>query len=121
MITISKELQEKLKNCKSDVEFSKMLADNSVNVEEYEKSLPDDVLEKIGGGFVNYNDDRVYCPWCDNAEEAEISYQVLVSIYHCEDIYRCRKCNGFFKSEKGKRGDAVPIKLYWDPNAIFEW
>ena len=32
MITISKELQEKLKNCKSDVEFSKMLADNCLTL-----------------------------------------------------------------------------------------
>lgn len=121
MFKFTDELNEKLKNCKNDVEFAKTLADNGVNVEEFERSLPDEVLSKIGGGFENYNGDRVYCPWCKNEDKDELSYQVLVSTYHCEDIYRCRKCNEFFKSDKGKGEDAVPIKLYWDPNKIFEW
>ena len=121
MIKISDELDKKLKSCISDVEFAKTLADNGVDVQEYERALPDEVLSRIGGGFTNYNNDRIYCPWCENEEEDELSYQVLVSIYHCEDIYRCRKCDKYFKSQMGKGKDAVPIRIWYDPNAIFEW
>ena len=51
MIKISDELKEKLKTCKSDVEIAKMLADNGVDVEEFQKSLPDEILSKIDGGY----------------------------------------------------------------------
>ena len=39
-----------------------MLADNGIDVEEFEKSLPDDVLKKVGGGYEDIIGDSVHCP-----------------------------------------------------------
>ena len=38
-----------------------MLADNGIDVEEFEKSLPDDVLKKVGGGYEDIIGDSVHC------------------------------------------------------------
>ena len=116
MIKISDELKEKLKTCKSDVEIAKMLADNGVDVEEFQKSLPDEILSKIGGGYEDISGDIIYCPWCKNKESKEISSQILASLFNQEYIYRCRKCDCYFKQGQGFGDQAEMIKLYENPN-----
>ncbi len=41
MINLSDELKEKIADCKSDVEVAKMLSDNGIDMEEFEKTLPE--------------------------------------------------------------------------------
>ena len=93
---ISDELAEKLKTAKSDVEFCKMLADNGVDVEKLQRTLPDEILDNVSGGYRNYGQD-VYCPDCHNGVEDEISYQYLTSLWRFKDVYRCRKCDTYFQ------------------------
>ena len=116
MITISDELKEKLKSCKSDVEVCKMLADNGIDVEEFEKTLPDEVLSQIGGGYKDINGDWIYCPWCNNSEKSELSHQILASLVNQAYIYRCCKCNQYFMQNSGYGADIKMIKLYENPN-----
>ncbi|MBR3266001.1 MAG: hypothetical protein IKI61_08620 [Erysipelotrichaceae bacterium] len=54
-----------------------MLADNGIDVEEFEKSLPDDVLKKVDGGYEDIIGDSVHCPWCKENRYDEISYQCI--------------------------------------------
>ena len=49
MIKISKELEEKLINTASNVDACKLLAENGIDPEEYEKSLPDSFMDKVNG------------------------------------------------------------------------
>ncbi len=99
MINISDELNEKLKTCRSDVESCRMLADNGIDVEEYQKALPDEVLKKINAGYEDMIGDTVFCPWCKETASDKISYQTLISLRYNNDTYRCRKRGKFF--EKG--------------------
>lgn len=102
MINLSDELKEKIADCKSDVEVAKMLSDNGIDVEEFEKTLPEEVLNKIGGGYTDFLDVDVYCPHCHNENKDDISYQVLASLSSLRSKYRCRKCGGFFaKTDSG--------------------
>ena len=107
MINISDELKEKLANCNSDVEFAKTLADNGIDVEEYQKTLPEEVLDKIGGGYEDLLNVDVYCPHCNNGDSDQISYQILASLTSLRSKYRCRKCGGFFR--KDDTGHMIPI------------
>ena len=109
---ISDDLRKKLANCISDVEFAKTLADNGVDVEEFEKSLPDEILSKIVGGYEDLYGDNVYCPWCNNDNSDEISFQVFTSISTFASTYRCRKCDNYFRkgSEDGETIIMVKVK-----------
>ncbi|MCR5095478.1 MAG: hypothetical protein K6A70_01905 [Erysipelotrichaceae bacterium] len=103
MINLSDELKEKLDACKSDVEVAKMLSDNGIDMEEFEKTLPKEVLNKIGGGYTDFMDVDVYCPHCHNEDKEEISYQVLASLGSLRSKYRCCKCGGYFaKTDTGQ-------------------
>lgn len=107
MINLSDELKAKLSECKSDVETAKMLADNGIDVEEFEKQLPEDVLKAIGGGYDDMLGVEVYCPHCGNKDEDEISFQVIASFTSFRSKYRCRKCGGFFR--KDDTGHMMPM------------
>ena len=118
MINISDELREKLKTCKSDVEACKMLADNGVDVEEFQKSLPDEVLNKVGGGYKDIIGDTVYCPWCKESEYDSISYQCIASLFSNIDTYRCRTCGKFFEKDWYDDGSIEMVKLDNDLNPL---
>ena len=118
MINISDELREKLKTCKSDVETCKMLADNGIDVEEFQKSLSDDVLKKVGGGYTDIIGDTVYCPWCNESRSENISYQCITSIINKTDTYRCRTCKKFFDKEFYDDGTIEMVRLDNDFNPI---
>ena len=121
MIKISDELREKLKTCKSDVEVSVMLADNGINVEEFEKSLPDEVLSRIGGGYKDIFGDTIYCPWCNEKESGNISYQMMASFLCSNDYYRCRTCGKFSERVTYTDGTAEMIRLRDDPMDTIEY
>lgn len=114
-MNISDELREKLKDCRSDVEVAKILADNGVDVEEFQKSLPDEVLEKIGGGFKDIFGHKIVCAWCGEELSDNISYQVVASFLNNVDFYRCRKCAKFF-AEASVNGTSTTIRVA-DPMA----
>ena len=120
-IQISDELREKLKTCKSDVEVAKMLADNGVDVEEFQKSLPDEVLNRIGGGYKDVFGDTISCPWCNESESGNISYQVTASFLCSIDYYRCRSCNNYFRRVSYDDGTYEMKRLNDDPLKNIEW
>ena len=91
-----------------------MLADNGIDVEEFEKSLPDDVLKKVGGGYEDIIGDSVHCPWCKENRYDEISYQCISSLLNRIDSYRCRSCGKFF--EKGRYDDRTIEMIKLDEN-----
>ncbi|MBR0418841.1 MAG: hypothetical protein IJI66_06705 [Erysipelotrichaceae bacterium] len=121
MIQISDEPREKLKTCKSDVEVAKMLADNGVDVEEFQKSLPDEVLNRIGGGYKDVFGDTICCPWCNESESGNISYQVTASFLCAIDYYRCRSCNKFFRRVSYDDETYEMRRLSDDPLKNIEW
>lgn len=51
MMKLSKELQEKLSAAETDVQACKILAENGVDPEAFEKTLPDSFLEQVNGGY----------------------------------------------------------------------
>ena len=98
MIKISKELEEKLVNTASNVGVCKLLAENGIDPEEYEKSLPDSFMDKVNGGYKSFGGTTIKCPWCQNEDEDEISYQIWASMWtDGASKYRCCKCEGYFK------------------------
>lgn len=99
MMDLSKEMKEKLSEAKSDVDACKMLADNGIDVEEFEKSLSESELETIKGGYTPaFSDFEIECPNCHNGEKEMISRQFWASMF-CDSAtkYRCRNCNTCFK------------------------
>ena len=97
MMKLSKELQEKLSAAETDVQACKILADNGVDPEAFEKTLPDSYLEQVSGGY-KYRDIEIRCPMCGNSEEEQISYQAFASMF-CpgERKFRCCKCSTYWK------------------------
>ena len=97
MKKISKELEEKLINTPSNVGVCKLLAENGIDPEEYERSLPDSFMDKVNGGYKSFGS-TIECPWCENEDKDEISYQIWASMWtDGASKYRCRKCNRYFK------------------------
>ena len=97
MMALPKELLEKLETAKSDVEACKLLSDNGVDPEEFEKTLPDGYLEQVNGGYKSLEID-IHCPNCGNGERDEISRQFWASMFtDSATKYRCRKCDCYFK------------------------
>lgn len=94
-----------------------MLADNGIDVEEFEKSLPDDVLKKVGGGYEDIIGDSVHCPWCKENRYDEISYQCISSLFSRIDTYRCRSCGKFFEKDwyDDKTIEMVKLDENFDP------
>lgn len=100
-------LQSKLAKVNSDVEFCKILADNGIDVEKLQKTLPDDVLDKVGGGYENIFGTEIYCPNCGNHDSDEISLQIFATLTSGSTKYRCRKCDKYFKMDAS--GHVCPI------------
>ena len=97
MMALPKELLEKLETAESDVQACKLLSDNGVDPEEFEKTLPDDYLEQVNGGYKSLEID-IHCPNCGNGERDEISRQFWASMFtDSATKYRCRKCDCYFK------------------------
>ena len=80
----------------SNVEILKKFVEQGVDVEAFEKQLPDDLLNSISGGYEDFWDDSVYCPNCNNADKERISYQYWATITNHHAVYRCRNCEKFF-------------------------
>ena len=97
MMNLPKELLTKLESAESDVQVCKILADNGIDPEEFERSLPDNYLEEVNGGYKSLDID-IHCPDCGNGERDEISRQFWASMFtDSATKYRCRKCNCYFK------------------------
>ena len=96
---ISDEVAERLKDAKNDVEFCRILADSGVDVEKFQKQLPEDCLDAVSGGYLDMGQ-IVRCPKCRNGEKSEISWQALISTMNEADRYRCRKCNSYFQIDE---------------------
>ena len=111
MMRLSDAIADKLKGVRSDVEVCKILADNGVNVEEFEKTLSEEELAQVGGGFQK-GVAEVHCtnPNCLEAASENISYQFFASLFTDAYYYRCRTCGTYF--QMSKFGSLSP----WDPN-----
>ena len=112
MMKLSDAIVDKLKGVKSDVEVCQILADNGVNVEEFEKTLSDEELTQVGGGFPKGKVD-VHCtnPECGESASENISNQFFASLFTDAYHYRCRTCGHYFGlSSFGTLHD-------WDPNS----
>ena len=94
---ISDELYARIENAKGDVEVCEMLAKYGVNVEKLQRRIPDEYLNRIGGGYKNFFGTDIYCPECGNEDSDEISAQIIASITSKCSQYRCRKCGCFFR------------------------
>ena len=99
MMKLSKELQEKLSAAETDVQACKILADNGVDPEAFEKTLPDSFLDQVNGGYESMGL-SIKCPNpnCLNADKDQISRQFFASMF-CDSAtkFRCCKCNTYFK------------------------
>ena len=95
MMKLPKELQEKLVAAETDVQACKILVENGVDPEEFEKTLPDSFLEQVNGGFV-LDGIIVCCPICENSEPSEIAYERFASLFSDGKKFRCRRCDCSF-------------------------
>jgi predicted RNA-binding Zn-ribbon protein involved in translation (DUF1610 family) len=109
MQKLPNELLDKLQDARSDMEACKMLADNGVNVEEFEKSVSNEELNKIAGGWQCFGYE-FKCPNCGEADRDNISRQFWASMFmDSATKYRCRTCNHYFKiSTYGTVSDLGP-------------
>lgn len=97
MMQLPKELLKKLEVAESDVQACKILADNGIDPEEFEKTLPDHFLEEVNGGYKR-GTVEIHCPDCGNGDSDEISRQFWASMFtDSATKYRCRKCDCYFK------------------------
>lgn len=97
MMNLPKELLDKLETAKSDVQACKMLADNGIDPEEFEKTIPSDFLNQVNGGYDSFGID-IHCPNCNVGDKDLISRQFWASMFtDSATKYRCRKCNTYFK------------------------
>lgn len=101
MMKLPERLLEKLKEAEGDVALCSLLAENGVDPEEFEKSLPEDVLEQVQGGTDETRKlTDCICPNCGNADRDELSRQFWLSWLIIPDgcsAYRCRKCDTYFR------------------------
>ena len=85
-------------NTSSDVGVCKLLAENGIDLEEFEKTLPDSFLNQVNGGYKDAFGSHIYCPWCNNEDSDEISRQFFASLFTDGAVkYRCCKCDKYFK------------------------
>ena len=114
---IPAEVQEKLNRAVSDVETCKILAENGIDVEMIEQMIADagfdqiriglqeerdQELEMISAGFKLNDGVKLVCT-CGAKDPEDFSYQFWCSSFDCgpdEGIFRCRKCNRYFKVDK---------------------
>ena len=73
MMELSEELKQKLSKAKGDADFFKILAENGVDTEAYKKSLTEDDLANVNGGFENIDGITVTCKWCGEDRYDEMS------------------------------------------------
>lgn len=107
---IPEDLLLKIKDIPGDVQISKFLADNGIDIENVEEKiktaykditdnlteLSQDELAEISGGFHDrdYRYDVKCC--CGNNNEDDFSYQFWASaIFSNGGIYRCKKCGHY--------------------------
>lgn len=114
---IGPEVMKKLDGVLSNVEVSKILAENGVDLDKIEQTiknagldmnriglqLPEDDLNKISGGFYDDDlDDDFDCLNCGNDDRKEFSRQFWASLTtNAKSIYRCKKC-GMYTAVMGK-------------------
>ena len=114
---IPAEVQKKLDAAISDVETCKILAENGIDVEMIEQMITDagfdqikiglqeerdKELEMISAGFKLNDGVELVCT-CGAKDPEDFSYQFWCSSFDCgpdEGIFRCRKCNRYFKVDK---------------------
>ncbi len=98
MMKLPIELLAELEKANSDVQACKLLADNGIDPEQFEQTLPDSFLELISSGYAGTSDFKIYCPICGNANTDDLSRQSWASMFTDNAVkYRCRKCSGFFR------------------------
>ncbi len=96
MMTLPEELRKKLKEAQSDMEACKLLADNGIDPEKFEQSLPDGYLENVSGGYDSFGIE-IRCPECKTADKDRISRQFWASMFaDSATKYRCRECGCYF-------------------------
>ena len=95
MMELSEELKQKLRKAKGDADFFKILEDNGVDSEAYKKSLTEDDLANVNGGFENAAGVIVKCKWCGEDRGDEMSYQFWASMNSKLSTYRCRSCGKY--------------------------
>lgn len=97
MMELSEELKQKLSKAKGDADFFKILAENGVDTEAYKKSLTENDLANINGGFENIDGITVTCKWCGEDRSDEMSYQFWASMNCKCSTYRCRSCGKYVR------------------------
>ena len=108
---ISDELKEQVNESKSDNQACRALADAGVDVEAFEKELPDDYMNTVAGGWEGLDGRDLHCPHCGNNDRDEVSYQIWASMFmDSASKYRCKKCNHYFKiTSYGECVDLGPV------------
>ncbi len=96
MMKLPEELLAKLKEAESDNDACRILAENNVDPEEFEKTLPDSFTEMVNGGYDSLGID-IHCPNCKNGDKELISRQFWASLFaDSATKYRCRHCGTYF-------------------------
>lgn len=114
---IGEDVMKKLDGVLSNVEVSRILAENGVDLDKVEQTiknagldmnriglqLDDDDLGKISGGFWESDlDDDFDCMNCGNDDRKQFSRQFWASLTtNATSIYRCKKC-GMYTAVMGK-------------------
>lgn len=118
---LSESVMEQLEQSNGDVEFCKILADNNVDVEQFESiiknsglefptpgsRLSDELMGNISGGWHEINGRvEIMCPYCGASQRHEHSVQFFRTLWNgvtgifdsgeSGDYYRCKKCNHYF-------------------------
>ncbi len=110
-MNISEKLKQQINDSKSDMEACKALADAGIDLETFEKELPDGYMDKVAGGWAGVDNRDLHCPHCGNNDRDEVSYQIFASMFmDSAGKYRCKKCNHFFKiTTYGECVDLGPV------------
>ena len=127
---IPDDVLKQLEKTSNDVEFCKTLADNNIDVEQFEAELKktgmafpepgtrlaDEMMENVSGGWKDDPNDPfevdVECPNpnCRSKERKDHSYQYFRSSWSgiewifggdTAQFYRCKKCGQYFKIMDG--------------------
>lgn len=125
---IPADVMEKLKTAKGDVDFCRILAENGIDVENFEKQVKEsgvdfgqigvvmdsDELAQVAGGWTKEISSGSYyveykCPYCGNGDRDRHSYQFWASLGSelwalgngGGDIYRCKNCGHYWEMRHG--------------------
>ena len=96
MIEISERLKAKLADVKSDNEACAVLAADGIDLEEMERELGVEELERVSGGWDSI-DASYACPFCGESNGDNISHQFFASLFvDSGSKYRCCTCGQYF-------------------------